>query len=315
MNRLDRLSAILIQLQSKKVVRAQEIAGRFGISLRTVYRDIRSLEEGGIPIIGEAGVGYSIMDGYRLPPVMFTREEATALMVAEKVVEKYTDQANAATYSSALLKIRSVLRSAEKDFISSVEENIMVLRNSMLPSQENDKDSLQKILTAINEKKLLYITYEGLYSEGITKRSVEPVGIFLQNSAWYLIAWCRLRKDYRNFKVNRIKSQEIGDEKINAKHISLTDYLDRTSREQQLETVILRISRDAARYIVTEKYYHGFVSETPKGDWIEMTFLTASLQGMSRWFLVFGDHAEIVQPAGLKTLVLEQVSRIEKKLK
>ncbi len=78
MNRIDRVTAILIQLQSKKIVRAQEIAERFSISLRTVYRDIKTLEEAGIPIAGEAGVGYSIMEGYRLPQVMFTKEEAIA---------------------------------------------------------------------------------------------------------------------------------------------------------------------------------------------------------------------------------------------
>ncbi len=80
MNRIDRLSAILIQLQSKQVVKAQEVADRFGISLRTVYRDIKSLEEAGIPIGAEAGKGYFIMDGYHLPPVMFTKEEASALL-------------------------------------------------------------------------------------------------------------------------------------------------------------------------------------------------------------------------------------------
>jgi predicted DNA-binding transcriptional regulator YafY len=75
LNRIDRVTAILIQLQSKRVVKAQEIADRFTISLRTVYRDIKTLEEAGIPIIGEAGVGYSIMEGYRLPPVMFTKKK------------------------------------------------------------------------------------------------------------------------------------------------------------------------------------------------------------------------------------------------
>lgn len=94
MNRLDRITAILIQLQSKRVIKAQEIADRFQISLRTVYRDIRSLEAAGIPITGEAGVGYSIMDGYRLPPIQFTKEEATTFLMASKIIEKYTDAEN-----------------------------------------------------------------------------------------------------------------------------------------------------------------------------------------------------------------------------
>src|ERR1700712_437955 len=115
MNRIDRVSAILIQLQSRRVVKAIDIADRFGISLRTVYRDVKTLEEAGIPIIGEAGVGYSIMDGYRLPPVMFTREEATAFLTAEKFVEKLTDTSTTAQYQSAMYKVKAVLRSSEKD--------------------------------------------------------------------------------------------------------------------------------------------------------------------------------------------------------
>src|SRR3569833_107909 len=121
MNRIDRISAILIHLQSRREVKASDIADRFGISLRTVYRDVKTLEEAGIPLIGEAGVGYSIMDGYRLPPVMFTREEATAFLTAEKFVEKLTDAATLANHKSAMYKIRSVLRMAEKDFLDNID--------------------------------------------------------------------------------------------------------------------------------------------------------------------------------------------------
>src|SRR3954465_1610992 len=129
MNRIDRVTAILIQLQSRKIVKAQDIAERFNISLRTVYRDIRTLEEAGIPLIGEAGVGYSIMDGYRLPPVMFTKEEATAFLTAEKLVEKLTDTSTKESYRSAMYKVRSVLRSAEKDHLESIEDHIHVFDN------------------------------------------------------------------------------------------------------------------------------------------------------------------------------------------
>src|SRR6201996_7038224 len=106
MNRIDRVTAILVQLQSRKVVKAQDIADRFRISLRTVYRDIRTLEEAGIPVLGEAGIGYSIMDGYRLPPVMFTKEEATAFLTAEKFMEKLTDASTGTNYKSAMYKVR-----------------------------------------------------------------------------------------------------------------------------------------------------------------------------------------------------------------
>src|SRR5215831_5717379 len=129
MNRIDRVTAVLIQLQSKKVVKAQDIAERFNISLRTVYRDINTLQEAGVPLIGEAGVGYSIMDGYRLPPVMFTREEATAFLTAEKLMEKLTDPSSDENYKSAMYKIRSVLRLAEKDFLENIDGHIEVFKS------------------------------------------------------------------------------------------------------------------------------------------------------------------------------------------
>lgn len=314
MNRIDRLSAILIQLQSKKVVKAQEIADRFDISLRTVYRDIHSLEEGGIPVIGEAGVGYSIMDGYRLPPVMFTKEEATAFLMAEKLLEKYTDSYNSNNFKSALYKIKSVLRSAEKDFITGIDENIMVLKGVEQPQHSAGHQPLQHILTAVNEKRVLSICYQSIYSNELTERSIEPIGIFLQNSYWYLIAYCRLRKDYRNFKVERIKKIMITDELFTTKHQPLAAYLERTSKEKELHTVIINIKKEAAKYLVTEKFYHGFVSENIQDDTVEMTFLTASLEGMARWFMMFADNAVIVQPAALKKVVQRIVGIIQQHL-
>src|SRR6478735_3963073 len=122
MNRFDRITAILIQLQSKKIVKAQDLASRFDISLRTVYRDIRSLEEAGVPLYGEAGVGYSLVDGYRLPPVMFTREEAMSFVTAEKFMEQFTDASTKSSYQSAMYKMKAVLRSDEKELVENIED-------------------------------------------------------------------------------------------------------------------------------------------------------------------------------------------------
>src|SRR5262245_53235525 len=109
MNRVDRLMAIAVHLQSRRVVRAEDLASHFEISLRTVYRGIAALGEAGIPIVGEAGVGYSLMKGYHLPPVMFTAEEASALSLGGKLVERLTDASMQKQMVSALAKIRSVL--------------------------------------------------------------------------------------------------------------------------------------------------------------------------------------------------------------
>lgn len=108
--RLARLTAILTQLQSKNLVTARELANKHSVSIRTIYRDVRTLENSGIPIITEEGKGYSILEGYKIPPVMFTEEEANALITAEQIINNNTDKSFTELYSSATTKIKAVLR-------------------------------------------------------------------------------------------------------------------------------------------------------------------------------------------------------------
>lgn len=315
MNRIDRVTAILIQLQSRKVVKAQDIADRFKISLRTVYRDVKTLEEAGIPIIGEAGVGYSIMDGYRLPPVMFTKEEATAFITAEKLVEKLTDQSTDTSYKSAMFKVRSVLRSTEKDLLENIEENIEVIRNRYVPFAEHQNDStIQVILKNIGDKRVIRIKYNAFNSDEITERNVEPVGIFFAGNYWYLIAFCLLRNDYRNFRTDRVLAIRGTDEPFEKAHPSLKQYLKQVAEQKQLETVVIKVDKEIARYLQTQRYYHGFVSEKPQGDMVEMTFLTNMPDVLLRWYMMFGDRAEIISPASLKIMLQAHIERVTLRL-
>ncbi len=313
MNRIERISAILIQLQSKKIVKAQEIADRFEISLRTVYRDVRSLEETGVPIIGEAGVGYSLVEGYKLPPIMFTKEEAIAFLTAEKLVEKFTDPNTKNSYKSALYKIKAVLKNSEKSNLDTLAAHIEILPNSNLPGPKPN-NVIEPILKSIVEKCQIKINYFTNHSQQNTERVVEPVGIFHSGSNWYLVAYCLLRNDYRNFKINRINEMEILSQKFQMAHPSLKSFLEKTSQERELQKVVLRVERHILRFLGDEKYYQGFVSQKIISDKIiELTFLTASLTGLARWMMYFGEFAEIIEPNQLKTIFLENISRLTEK--
>ncbi len=114
MNRLDRISALLVQLQSRPVVKASEMAERFGVSLRTIYRDINTLSEAGIPVCGNSGIGYSLVEGYRLSSLMFTKEEAMAFLTAEKIIEQLTDSQNSNYFRQGMDKLRAALRTVDK---------------------------------------------------------------------------------------------------------------------------------------------------------------------------------------------------------
>lgn len=315
MNRLDRLSAILIQLQSKKMVRGQDIADRFGISLRTAYRDIKSLEAAGVPILSEAGHGYSLMEGYRLPPVMFSREEALTFLTAEKLIEKFTDQATFQTYQSALYKIKAVLRSDEKEHLASMDDHIALVENPYLPKDKKTTVFLQDILKSISQGFVLSLDYRGNFKDESTKRDVEAIGIFLMDNFWYLLAYCRLRKDYRTFRLDRILCMRFTDEVFTKKHPSLKQYLkDFTTRKKQVFEVVIRIDKSIEKYLGDQKYYNGFVSQSSIGTQIELRFLSSSLEGFARWYLMYGDYAEILSPPALKTRVKEISSLTQKKL-
>lgn len=314
MNRIDRLTAILIQLQSRRVVRAQDIAERFGISLRTVYRDIRALEEAGVPLLSEAGVGYSIMEGYHLPPVMFTRDEATAFLTAETLVEKLTDPSTATSYHSAMFKVKAVLQSSEKELLERADNHIQVLRRRTPVNTKSVDNTLQNILKSTTEKRVVHIRYTAFNTGETTERDIEPLGIFFNNGNWYSIAFCRLRNDYRDFRTDRIANLILTNERFDDRHPLLKEYLEQRYRDRNLQTIVIRVDKDIAKYISESKYYNGFVSEVAKDDQIEMTFLYDSIVAFTRWYLSFADHAEVIEPAKLKSYVTSVVSEINSRL-
>ncbi len=297
MNRLDRITAILIQLQSKRVVKAQEIADRFEISLRTVYRDIRTLEAAGIPLLSEAGIGYSIMKGYRLPPVMFTKEEATAMLTAEKLVEKLTDKATAEHYTSAMYKIKAVLHANEKDLLEDLDQHIVVARSPVATLPDN---LMPLIFNSITERKVLHLHYFAHYNEKTSERNIEPIGIYFIDGAWHLIAYCQLREDYRDFRMDRIISLEPAGQTFKRRELTLQEYLQQMTERENLQKAVVLFDKKVVRYMQSQKFYYGFVSEKPKGQQVEMTFLVSFTDYLARWLLMFTDSVEIVSPNSLK---------------
>jgi predicted DNA-binding transcriptional regulator YafY len=314
MNRLDRLTALLVQLQSKRIVRSQELAERFGISLRTVYRDIRTLELAGIPILGEAGVGYSLMPGYRLPPVQFSREEAMSFVTAEKLVSKLTDTPTRQAYQSALYKIKAVLRSHDKELLEDIGHHIEFVDNPYLPKDRNQHLHIEAILNSVVEKRVMRLTYFSPTTLQGTQRDIEPVGIYTNGSYWYLIAWCRLRRGYRNFRIDRMQSLEPCQERFTSQHPFLKQFIEETSQEKAVYKAVIRLDKTALRYLGDQHYYNGFVSQTDRNEQVEMVFLTPSLSGLAHWFLLLGEAADVVAPEELKQMVLEKIEKIRDRI-
>lgn len=219
--RLSRLTAILTMLQAKRILKAREIADRYGISIRTVYRDIKTLKNSGIPISTIEGKGFSLIKGYNLPPVMLTEQEANALITAAELISRNTDKSLIENHFNAISKIKAVLNYSNKDKTTLLSERILFFNNYKRETTSNNLSIIQLAITNFN---LLSITYKSISADEITKRVIEPHALYHTNENWILIAYCQLRKDYREFRLDKIQSLISLNKQFDNKDFMLIDY-------------------------------------------------------------------------------------------
>jgi len=220
--RLSRLTAILTQLQTKRLVTATALASKFSVSVRTIYRDIRALEQAGVPIITEEGKGYLLMEGYTIPPLMFTEAQANALIIAEQLVLKNKDTSFIRDYSAAIEKIKAVLRYSQKDKANLLSERTQFEQIKNLERNSSNLSDLQFALTNFLQTKIDYINAEGK----TTTRIIEPFAL-LSTENWLLLAKCRLRKEFRYFRLDRIKKLQLLTEKFEPHQMTLQEFFDK----------------------------------------------------------------------------------------
>jgi predicted DNA-binding transcriptional regulator YafY len=229
MNKFDRVTAILIQLQSKRLITANTLAAKFDVSIRTIYRDIKTLEHAGVPIITEEGKGYSIMEGYRIPPIMFTEDEANALLTAELLIQSSKDSSLIDKFSEAIAKVRAVMPNNIKGRTESLEQR-MGVSNTYINQSPKSKHLLQ-LQKAIVEHVVVNIHYTD-NANAKTKRNIEPFAIYSnQYYEWVLVAYCSLRKAFRSFSLLNINTLNTTTEKFTPHKMTLKQYLDNTYKK------------------------------------------------------------------------------------
>lgn len=221
-SRLSRLTAIITQLQSKKIVTATYLAEKHQVSVRTIYRDIRTLERSGIPIVTEEGRGYSIMEGYHLPPVVFTEDEANALITVEQLVLKNKDLSFVENVSSAIEKIKAILRYSQKGNADLLADRIYFGGNN---NEEKSSNNLMQIQSAIIHFQVVKIVYHSSEKKRTT-RNIEPFAIYSINGNFLLIAFCRLRNDFRAFRIDFIEKLVPQDENFTPHNMTIKQYFE-----------------------------------------------------------------------------------------
>lgn len=206
MRRADRLFQIIQLLRRRRVTTAVRIAERLEVSERTVYRDIRDLSLSGVPVLGEAGVGYRLGSGFDLPPMMFSVDEIQALVLGARMVESWGDEELRQAAREVLTKVEAVLPPSKRHRVQ--DTALFALSFRVAPEVRANVGTLRKAVDARSKVHLDYADAKGATSG----RVVCPLGLYFWGSVWTLGAWCELRHDFRNFRLDRIQDVSILDD-------------------------------------------------------------------------------------------------------
>ena len=215
MRRADRLFQLVQLLRARRFVTGQVLADEVGVSLRTLYRDIRDLQDSGVPIRGEAGVGYHLERGYELPPLTFHGEEIEALVLGARMVEAYGDDELKQAARSAMTKVEAVLPPAMRRVLL---ETSLFAMGGRAPTE-----NVGVVRRAVAEKRCLRFSHTRADGEG-SERTVRPLGLYFWGRSWNLAAWCELRDDYRVFRPDRMAEVVVG-EPFDAGSVSLEEFV------------------------------------------------------------------------------------------
>ena len=219
--RLSRVVAIQTLLQSKQLTTATELASRFSVSVRTIYRDMKTLESAGVPILTVEGRGYALVEGYRLPPVSFTQAEANAMITVEHLVQAHPDTSLVQAYGQALTKLRAVLRQPTQQKAEFLASRMKVYTRTQPKS--GHLATLQNALTAFLRVRIQYRAASGELSH----RTLEPFALLLSTQEnWLLVGWCGLRGAYRIFRLDRIEQLTVLTETFTPHPLTLKHYFE-----------------------------------------------------------------------------------------
>ncbi len=305
MNRLDRLLGYLLLLQSRDLVRAQDLAAQFEVSERTVYRDMDALAEIGVPVVGQAGEGYRLMAGYSLLPIMFSETEAQALFLAVAMLNGLTSPGPTQTAAtSALAKVRAVLPKLMRARVEALQ-TVLGFYTISRPRLDLDDEKFLQLQQAINQRQVVYVHYHAQHTNRITAREIEPLHLAYIDNIWLVHGYCRLRQDLRNFRLDRIDHLTVRAETFVPHSMRLRRFADNGTR------VVVRFNADVVRW-VREAQYFSFREERPEADdgSVVMVYQVSELSQLTRWLLGWGDSMEVLAPLELRAAVAETAARM-----
>ncbi len=309
MNRTDRLLAIVLELQAKGHIRAEDLAATFETSKRTIYRDVQALCESGVPVVAVPGQGYSLVEGFFLPPVSFTTDEATMLLLGTNFMAGNFDAQYQAAAQSAGRKIEAVLNQKLRDEVHYLQRSI-----TFLPPGRTDTNKLRQLRQAILEHRTIRFTYHTRYRDSASPptapREADPYGLVYFSEAWYLSAYCHMRHSVRNFKLDRIDTLELLS-KIFQRPAQFSGDTSSVERGKRFLKIRVLFDPTVARWVREARFF--FVTEMEdKPDGLLVTLQVRQEDEILQWLLGWGAAARVLQPESLRQRLADEAERMVK---
>lgn len=306
MNRTDRLLAIVLELQAKGRQRAEDLAATFETSKRTIYRDIQALGEAGVPFVSVPGRGYSLMKGYFLPPLSFTTEEATMLLLGSEFMGQNFDAQYRAAAQSASRKIAGVLPEKLRDDVQYLHDNIRFVTGDAQPD-ESEMEMLRQLRRAIIERVTVRFQYHARYNSDrqsdLQEREADPYSLACVRNTWYMLGYCHLRKGIRNFRLERMERLELLPRTFTRSATIPPRH--HPKDEQDSLTVRALFDHDISRWVREARSYYT-VSEKETDAGLLVTLNVRQESEIIQWLLGWGRHARVLEPASLREKLAQE---------
>jgi predicted DNA-binding transcriptional regulator YafY len=301
MNRTDRLLGILLAFQARRDLRAEDLSSQFEVSVRTIYRDIQALSETGVPIAAMPGTGYRLLDGYFLPPLSFTADEAAILTLGGQFIRDRVDHELSRVAGEALQKLLSILPADRRRAVEQWQEDLRFLTFR----DRSDTRELGELRLRIQQRRVIRLLYHTRGRPSPEWRDVEPVSLVYAGSAWCVAAYCRLRQAPRLFRLDRIDQLEVLAERftLESRHLLDPDCSDPLAHYPEAR---VQFEPRVERW-VRERQPFTFLREERGGDGSIFVYAVRDELELLSWFLSWGAAVEVLDPPWLQERFITEI--------
>lgn len=301
MNRTDRLLAIVLELQGRGHLRAQDLAEHFETSVRTIYRDVEALCEAGVPIVATPGRGYALMEGYFLPPLTFTAEEATTLLLGGDFVRGQFDPHYRDVAATACRKIEAVLPARQREELGALRDSLHIVStnadNAAAPLVPQLLGTLRR---AILERRVVRFRYHGRHADdphtALLERDADPYSLAHVAGVWHLIAHCHRRGALRKFRLDRMERLVVTDDAFTRPaHFRLPD----EPRDDRRVTIRALFGGETARWVRESRFFY-MVAQEETPDGLLVNLRVRREDDALPWLLGWGARVRVLEPLSLR---------------